>query len=315
MPAVPSNDLAQWILAGGMVASACAVFVVAPALIVRIWRTGTMPRGQLRARLEAICRRMKLRYRDILIWRTGGMISNAGVMGLIPQVRYILMSDALLTQMTPHEVEAIFAHEAGHIVSHHIFYSAIFAVTTMILATCAADLLKSWLGMGDLEFNLAALAILMAFWAGGFGWLSRRFERQSDVIGAWAMGRAFSQGGEPAMDPAGESAMTAVALPAEAAPAPAAGDTTPADGRITPEGAAVFARALQRVAELNGLPPNKRNWRHGSIAWRVQYILWLGAMGKGREEIDRLVRRIKIGLWVSLGASIALWAVLEKLRG
>jgi hypothetical protein len=76
-------------------------------------------------------------------------------------------------------------------------------------------------------------------------------------------------------------------------------------GRITPEGAAVFAMALQRVAELNGMSYNRRNWRHGSIAWRVQYILSLGSTAGNRSDIDRTVRRIKAICWLLLAAAVA----------
>ncbi|HAU38600.1 MAG TPA: Zn-dependent protease with chaperone function, partial [Phycisphaerales bacterium] len=69
----------------------------------------------------------------------------------------------------------------------------------------------------------------------GFGWVSRRFERQCDVQAAWAMSGA------------------------------APGDRAAV---ITPEGAATFAWALQQIARLNGIAPEQFNWRHGSIARR-----------------------------------------------
>ena len=75
---------------------------------------------------------------------------------------------------------------------------------------------------------------------------------------------------------------------------------------ITPEGAAIFAMSLQRIAQLSGLPMRQRNWRHGPIAWRIQHVLMLGAARAPRAGIDRLVRRIKLALWAATALSAAL---------
>jgi hypothetical protein len=246
------------------------VFLCAPLLIVRIWRTQRLPDGPLRDVLLRTCRKMNLKCRELLVWRTGGMITNAGVMGLLAPVRYVLLSDALLEHMDDREVRTIFAHEAGHIVSHHLFYSMMFAVSAALLCEAAGTTLAAALRLEAWAAEAVTIALLAAAWGAGFGWLSRRFERQSDVIAAWASG-------------------------------PGADD---ADGdRVTPEGAALFARSLEHVGQLNGIPPRQRNWRHGSIAGRVRYVLWLGSTAGTRRDINRLVRRIKIGLWVALAAA------------
>jgi STE24 endopeptidase len=181
----------------------------------------------------------------------------------------VLLSDALLEHMEDREVKAIFAHEAGHIVSHHLLYSLMFAMATVVLCGTAGSVLAAGLHTPGWAGQAATLALLAAAWGIGFGWLSRRFERQSDVIGAWA-----SAPGGPARN-----------------------------GAVTPEGAAIFARSLQRVAELNGIPLGQRSWRHGSIARRIEHVLWLGTTGGTRQAIDRVVRRIKLGLWVATAAA------------
>lgn len=261
----------------GLASAACsaAVFVLAPALIIRVWRTTRLPEGLLREALLHSCRQLRLKVRELLLWQTGGMIINAGVMGLIAPVRYVLLTDALLEQMDRRQVMAVFAHEAGHILSHHLFYSVLFAMSSVSLCGLAGELAAERLGWSQMAAQAGSMALLAAVWAVAFGWISRRFERQSDVIGAWASG------------PMGASA----------------------DGRITTEGAAVFGSALQRVAELNGIPLRQRKWRHGSIASRVEYIFGLSLRGGTREEIDRVVRRIKAGLWVAVAVTAALWAL------
>ena len=67
------------------------------------------------------------------------------------------------------------------------------------------------------------------------------------------------------------------------------------------------------MASINGTPPGSPNWRHGSIQSRVSYIFHLGASGGSRRQIDREVRRIKIGLWALLALSIAA-AVAAQMR-
>ena len=267
---------------GLMVAAAAGVFLFAPLLIVRIWRTEPLGDGPLKQDLERTCRQMGFRYRRLLVWKSGGMIANAGVMGLIAPLRYVLLSDALLERMSPRHVHAIFAHEAGHIVSKHILHAAMFAVASVLLCGAVGQTLAFEIGWSELATEGLVLAILAATWAFAFGWMSRRFERQSDVIAAWAASKEGAQ--------------------------------QPCDV-VTPEGAAVFVEALQRVGELNGIPPTQRNWRHGSIAHRVDYVLHLAGVGGSRRPIDRTVRRIKLALWLSLAAGVAVTVYQTVLYG
>ena len=269
------GEAGKQIALGASVVCAGLVFLCAPLLIVRIWRTARLPDGPLRDDLLNTCRRMRLRCRDLLVWRSGGVIANAGVMGLIPKVRYVLLSDALLERMNDREIKAIFAHEAGHIVCHHLLYAMMFAVSAVVLCGTAGELLTEGLDLDWWSGQTVTLGMLALAWGVGFGYLSRRFERQSDVIAAWA------------------SAL----------------DAPDAGGRITPEGAAIFSRSLERVAELNGIPAGQRNWRHGSIASRVRYIMWLGSTAGNRREIDRLVRLIKAALWAAVVVSASVVVV------
>jgi STE24 endopeptidase len=279
-PLLPEAAAGTVLLAGSLV-GAGAVFVVAPAMIVRIWRTSPLPPGCLRDELETLCRRLHVRYRNILIWHSGGAIANAAMMGLIGPIRYVLVSDALLDHLDERRLRAIFAHEAGHICHHHIFYSVLFALAATGLSGALAQQAAVWTGAGEDAGLLFLLPLLGAAWVVGFGWISRRFERQSDVMGARLAGEELS------------------------APAAAGGAAAPADLPVTPEGAAVFCHALHRVAQLNGISPAQRNWRHGSVAWRISYLLSPFSPRGERHPIDRQVRWIKIALWVALVAAAA----------
>src|SRR5207248_11762387 len=82
-----------------------------------------LPPSPLRDRLAAAGRRLRVRYADILLWDTRGGVANAMLAGVLPWFRYILLSDRLLAELTPDEVEAVFGHEIGHVKHRHmIFY-------------------------------------------------------------------------------------------------------------------------------------------------------------------------------------------------
>jgi STE24 endopeptidase len=268
---------AQLMFTGGSLAIAGGVFLIAPVLLVRIWKTSPLPAGPLRDNLEDTCRRMGVAHRDILVWHSGGVLTNAAAMGLIAKVRYALLSDGLLNQMDAEHIRAVFAHEVVHAKKHHIAFAAVFALAAATLCSAAGWTLGEMLGGPAWLAEGATIVMLAGAWIFGFGYISRRFERQCDVIGAWAC----APDGPPA---------------------------EPAEMRITPEGARTFAQALQKVAELNGVALGQRNWRHGKMIDRITHIQRLGMTGGTREGIDRTVRRIKFLLVLALVAGLGLTA-------
>jgi STE24 endopeptidase len=265
----PGSDLVESLV---LLTISLTVVLIAPAIIVHVWATRPLPEGELRTDLEQALARLRVRCRKILLWESGGVIANAAVIGMLAPVRYVLLSDALLQHMDRRQVHAVFAHEAGHILSHHLFYCLLFLVGVQVSAVAVAGALLA-LHTPETLAEILAIALVAVPGFAAFGRISRAFERQSDVIGAWLAGTGL-------------------------------GDN-PDEDRVTPEGAAVFALALQRIALINGTPPGSPNWRHGSIQSRVSYIYYLGVNGGSRREIDRKVRRIKIGLWAMLLLSAA----------
>jgi len=272
-------------LALGIIA-AC-VFLISPLLLRRIWRTSPLPAGPLRDRLEELCTRIGLRCRDILIWKSDGIMINAAVMGLIPPVRYVLLSDALLATMSDRQVEAVFGHEAGHIRHRHIQHFLVFAFVGWIAVAGLMELLASGSSRTGGPWRLSFLAIegvgvaaTIAFWAIGFGWVSRRFERQADLFGARCVTPSMPNCDRPC------------SIHGDASTA------APPDGRVCATAAAVFASALSRVAVLNGIPCEERSWRHSSIGSRIRFLTSLaGDPGRAR-RFERSVRRVKASLLV-----------------
>src|SRR5690606_877598 len=67
-----SRQIRQWSVVAWadqavLVVIAGAVFLFAPVMLRYVWHTRVLPPGELRARLEELCRRIGLRYRRILI--------------------------------------------------------------------------------------------------------------------------------------------------------------------------------------------------------------------------------------------------------
>jgi STE24 endopeptidase len=270
------------------VAIAGGVFIISPMLIRLIWRTSPLAAGPLRTELEAMCRALRLKYRDILVWNTSGSVANAAVMGLAGMFRYIFVTDALIAAMDRNSLKAVFAHEAGHIASRHILFMAMFMAAVAMGSSALLAPLPEWL-QANTYAQVVFTTLLVAVYVLGFGWISRGFERQSDVIAAWACSADLTDPDWP----------------------------TKSGGRITPQGANTFAFALSQVAQMSGAPMNQRNWRHGSIASRINFLLWIAATGQTRECIDRPVRRRKWGIaigFVLAGAALAaekwIWNIL-----
>lgn len=164
--------------------AAAIVLVISPVMLRYLWVTRPLPAGPLRARLEGLCRRVGLRYSEILVWESQGLVVNAAVMGLIPPVRYVLLSDGLLAAMSELQIEAVFGHEAGHVRRHHLLYFGVFALLSMLLVGGLLEFLARAVGLSPSVLQLVALGAMLVIWGGAFGYVSRKFERQADLYGA-----------------------------------------------------------------------------------------------------------------------------------
>jgi len=273
------------------------IFILSPELLRRVLPTHRLPASDLRDRLEAMCRRLKLRYREILIWRTHHTVDNAAVMGIVPQVRYILLSDLLIATMTQDQIEAVFAHEAGHVKHRHMTWYLVFFITLTLALSIAGNALSGWhpmpqyLSPTDLDTLLTLSGIVMFLVL--FGALSRSMERQADVFAAMAMTATASQ-----------------------------------DHPVGRDGVAVFCSALAKVARVNNMPldgqsmafgkrglrllyarivNHSANWLHGSIRSRLDYLQGLVDNPQRLAAFNRNMLLIRLVLIAALIGTIA-WA-------
>ena len=286
-------------------AVAAGMFVVAPVMLRRIWRTVPLEPGPVRDRLESLCERIGLRCREILMWKSDGIMINAAVMGVCSPMRYVLLSDALLATMNPRQIEAVFGHEAGHVRHHHIQHFLVFAVVGWVMVACLMEMLAlAAIGLNAPRevsartIEAVGVAATILIWGIGFGWLSRRFERQADVFGARCAAPSAAECGLPCSVHPDERT------------------TLPHDRRICSTGAALFASALDRVAALNGIPQEERSWRHSSIGSRIRFLTSLAGDPRRAEGFDRLIRLVKTVMFliaaVGSAATIYYWMLVPE---
>ena len=319
-----------------MLPLALGVFVFAPELIRRVIPTEPLPPDYpLRRRLEVLCARTNIKCRDVLLWRTQSMLGNAMVMGLFPRIRYIFLSDLLLETMKDEEIEAVFAHEMGHVAHRHLWWYGLFFIGLMLLTAGPVLMLISYVvGNGrDAEMLTAQIAAAsqMVLFGPLFGFLSRRFERQADVFAARTM--QMTQAGKPvvishvnpeaaevgaaAVDgPAGlfvHKLATAAIGPGEVGVlsyAPAAGGRSPGHSYVGEYGAAVVVSALQRVAQVNNIPIHAHEWLHGSIGKRIRHLQELSGHPDFTHRFDKTMRRLYWGLSAVL-VMLVTWLVVQ----
>ncbi|MBX3475331.1 MAG: M48 family metalloprotease [Planctomycetes bacterium] len=158
------------------------VFILMPVAVRGALRSSRLPDGPLRRKLEDFARRRKLRIGGMYVWETGSRhFMTAFVIGLVPGLRFVFFTDALLRRFNDDEVLAVFAHEMGHVKHRHLWWllGFIFSFSLLMLAS---EQVSTLLGLGQ-----APLVVAVALFAYGyavFGFLSRRFERQADDFAA-----------------------------------------------------------------------------------------------------------------------------------
>ena len=176
------------------------VAVVGPALIQKFWQCKPIETGEHRNRIEDLCRKADLDYADILYWPIfGGRMITAGVMGLIKKFRYILVTPSLLRLLEPAEIDAVIAHEIGHVKKKHLVFYLLFFVGYMLLSYLTFDMILFgiiyaepvywFINKTGFEqttvvstlFSLVIIIVFIIYFRFIFGFFMRNFERQADI--------------------------------------------------------------------------------------------------------------------------------------
>lgn len=223
-----------------------------PALVTKFWRCSPLPPGEARSSLENFFRDHGFRYKEVFLWNLlQGSMATAGIMGIFPSARYILLTPSLLSLLEPDELKAVMAHEIGHVRHlHMVFYLAFMLGLTLLLDLClraapwalggsllmlqgAGIPMERWWKEGFLDPSTMALAasvvfvgLAVVYLRFGFGLFSRNFERQADLY----------------------------ALELQGSPLP-------------------LIRSLEKIGGFHPLVRSLPSWHHYSIQERVSFLL------------------------------------------
>jgi len=254
------------------------IALVGPSLIRKFWRCTPVGNHPYRQRIEALCARTRVDYRDILFWPIfGGRMITAGVMGLVAHFRYILVTRALLHYLAPDELDAVMAHEIGHVKRHHLLFYLVFFAGFMLLALALQNVFVYFvlyarpvyaflasLGLSPVTIQSAfdALVFILLFilyFRYVFGFFMRNFERQADAF-------VYTQF----------------------------------------DSAAPLISTFEKIALASGQPKDKPNWHHFGIGQRIGF---LESCEADRSHIARHDRKLIISMAAYL-TGMALFAVI-----
>jgi Zn-dependent protease with chaperone function len=174
--------------------------ILGPVMVQRFWRCKPLEEGFYRQRIEALCQKAGLKYSNILYWPIfGGRMITAGVMGLVGRFRYILVTNGLLNMLTMEEIDAVIAHEIGHIKRHHLLFYLLFfigypflyfvfyfPIDLLMVFTATPNGLLDQLGLDPAVASITLLNLIMittflVYFRFIFGYFMRNFERQADT--------------------------------------------------------------------------------------------------------------------------------------
>ncbi len=267
-----------------------------PFMLVRIMKTHRLQDGPLRQRLLAAARRHHIGITDIRIIQTHHRIANAAWIGTVIPPRYILLTDLIVDDFTPDQVEDVFAHELGH--GHHrhatwyllLLLTGILALRIMVRGSEGND---GWFGhFASLAFPMILFAMIMIF-----GKFSRLSEFQADWFAArhWA---ARSEETQPAGGLPGRSVLLQPSREAMV------------------DGAALGAEALRTLADRNLMRTDRTFLTHPSIDDRIVHLYALSFSPRTQKCMSRAAWRWRWRWFISisLATTLALMVYLTLRR-
>ncbi len=259
-----------WVLVTGTMA---LILFFLPLLLRGILQARPLPAGPLRERLERRCSDAGFRATELLVIPTGRTrMANAFVVGFSARWRYVFFMDAILDGMTAEELECVLLHEITHSQKRHIPFYLAFALAFSLSSVLLYELLAAAQASASLQ-GISILAWAVCYWRFGFGWISRRFETEADLVAA------------------------RLAPPA-------------ANGLAPYVAARSMAAALDRVAALNRVPIWAPSWRHFTIARRIDILLHAEVDPSIGARIERICDRLRQGALALVGLAILFGGVL-----
>ncbi len=175
-----------------------ATLLFFPPLIQKIWRCKPIGNPELKARLEAICKRADFKHAGMMTWTVLNHTYTAGIIGILPNFRYVMFTRRLLNELSKESIEAILAHEIGHSFRRHLMIYP-FILLGIVVAAALFTLVFSdaidwyftlqnmihptplWTVLYTFAFFIPYALIAALYFRIVFGFFSRLFERQADL--------------------------------------------------------------------------------------------------------------------------------------
>lgn len=314
-----------------------AAFLSLPWILRLTLGLKPLPPSPLRDRLQAAARRLHFRHSDILLWNTHGAIANAMVAGLLPNLRYVFLSDRLVNELTPAEVEAVLGHEVGHVKHRHMTLYLVFLILSLTVMSGVWEMVRKAVFTDpqlrthaavvqiaqreaepdqDQDWNTAFLPVKtdyrqelrialdemrmlpLLMFVGVYVFVVFGFLSRRCERQADLFGcRAVSCGRKDCAGHDGEEAL-------------------PADGKgLCPTGIRIFIAALEKVARLNGISRSRpgwlQSWQHSTIASRVEFLQQVLADPAREPRFQRHVTLVKWGLLLFLFAALGVLGITQ----
>jgi Zn-dependent protease with chaperone function len=208
LPVYLRSELGQTVLSGVLL---IFFLLFSPWLIIRLWRCEPLPASYIRGELERFCGNHGFAVGNFLLWPLfGGEMLTAAIMGLLPRLRYILITKGLLGLLSVDELKAVVAHEMGHVRRYHLLFYLLFFIAfsvlsysihdTLLLAILKESNFLDWalspvtphLTLFFVAYTLPMLILLLVYFRYIFGFFLRNSERQADLYALQLIGHPFT---------------------------------------------------------------------------------------------------------------------------
>ncbi len=196
-PSFMTSDFGQKLL----VALTLVGFVLfGPWLIIRMWGCKPLPNDHVKTELESFCNDHHFRTGGLLLGSVfGTQMLTAGVVGILPGLRYILITSGLLRTLNIAELKAVVAHEMGHVRKKHVLLFVLLLIlfivsisdlgdTLSLLALSNRTIFNWYAALANFAPSLVSLisalpliAVMILFFRFIFGYFLRNSERQADL--------------------------------------------------------------------------------------------------------------------------------------
>jgi Zn-dependent protease with chaperone function len=307
---LPADDGRPWLML--LYFTMLALALLSLPLLLRVFLgLRPLPAGPLRTRLEETARRLRFRCGNILVWDTHLTMANALISGFLRWPRYVVLTDRLLEELTPEEIEAVFAHEVGHVRHHHMTLYVLFCLSSLVLLGAAGGYLRN-LAQPFLEPYLnpwpgeAALASMVGYFGAPQGPAPMLVMPSLLYNNAPARISLLTAGNVLTVCLVALYFLFVFGLLSRYC-------ERQADlfgSRVTSSQA--FISALEKVAHINGMPRDHAgwfaSWRHPSIAQRVDFVQRASADPRLASRFHLSLRIFKVALAVALPCLlVAVW--------